>query len=108
LDVDRETEERGEPHRAQHAEGILGEALARLADRADDPGLEIALPPERGDELARFSGRGPWARSDVDWRPPGHGVHREVATCEVLAKAPRQAHVIGTPMVGVIGLVPRA
>ena len=40
--VETEAQARGQHSRAEHADGILDEAHARIADRPDDLALEIA------------------------------------------------------------------
>src|SRR5438309_4991148 len=57
--IDREAEQRREPHGTQHPERVLLEALARLADRADDARVEVALAPERIHELTGLAVRWP-------------------------------------------------
>ena len=49
--LDLEAEHRGEAHGAQHAQAILAEAVAGVADRAEHARLEIALAADVVDEL---------------------------------------------------------
>ena len=59
-----------EAHGAQRAEPVLGEALARVAHRPDEPAGEVGPAAERVAQLVRE-------------RVPGHGVHGEVAPRQV-------------------------
>ena len=49
---------RGEPRRAQHAQRVLLEALARVADRTDHARLDVGLAAEQVDDLLALHGDG--------------------------------------------------
>ena len=50
--LDREAEAGGEAHGAQHAQAVLGDARAGVADRADDAGAQVRQPADEVDHLA--------------------------------------------------------
>ena len=52
-----ELERRDEARRAEDAQPVLGEALLRIADGAEDALGQVAAPVERVDDLARRRGR---------------------------------------------------
>src|SRR5438445_512633 len=79
--VDHESEPRRETHGAQHPQGILREAFARLADGPHHARFEVPLSTEWVDELAGLS---------LQPRAPGHRVHREVAAGKVLVERVRE------------------
>src|SRR5207248_3715774 len=51
LGINSICEAGGKAHRAQHAELIFGKAAMRLADGADDAGLEVTTPPDKVEDL---------------------------------------------------------
>ncbi len=78
---------------AEHPEPILGEALGRLADGADDPLLEVAEAAEGVDE-------------GVGVEVEGDGVDGEVAAGQVLGDLGEVAYLVGAASVGVGALAP--
>ena len=72
--LDQRAQPAGKAHRAQHAQRVLLEALARLPHRADDARREVLLAT-KGIEQAALGVK-------------GHRVHGEVAARQVLAHVP--------------------
>ncbi len=96
--IDRQLESSGEPCRPDQAKGVLGEALAWLADGAEDARVEIRLAADRVDERSA-------AGFEVD-RQPRHRVDREVTPSEVLGQRDAEAHLVGAAPVAVRSLGP--
>ena len=77
-----------ESDRAHQAQGILTEAVAWVADGANEPGLQISQPPEGILDL-------------VCIRIPGHGIDRKIAPLEVGVQIVRVGDFIGVTPIAV-------
>jgi hypothetical protein len=89
--IDREAEARREPHGAQHAQPILGDARARVADGPDGAGGEIGAATDEVDDL-------------VGERIPVERIDGEVAALRVLlGRAEVHGDGPATVDVGVVG-----
>ena len=84
-----ETEPRGEAHGTKKAQMILPKARLRIADRADDAGLQIRPPVGVIQHLARI-------------RIEQQGVNGEVAPLHVLARVLLEANALGMPPVTIL------
>ena len=78
---------RFEARRAEYAQGVFLETLARIAHGSNRSGLDVARAVERVEDAAR--------------RVKGDGVHGEVAPCEVEFDAVDEFHVVGVSRVGI-------
>ena len=85
--LQRKTQLRRKPRRAQHAQRVLGKAGVGVADTAQHPGAQVRLPAERVDQTG---GRG-----------PGHRVDREIPPRQVFLHIGNKAHGVWVAAVAV-------
>jgi len=90
VHLDLEPQFRREAHRAQKAQGILGEALFGFADRADHSRPQVLFASVGIDNR--------------QVRPQRHGVHREIPAGQVLPDRPGEFHRIGVALVRISAL----
>ena len=94
--LDAELEHRREADRPDHPKGVLLESGVRLADGAQDPGVEVE------DAAVRVDERGRLARSCA----PGHRVDREVPASQVDIDRVAELDAVRSPEVGVVMVGP--
>ncbi len=92
VGVDIELERGRQAHGADHPQCVLLEPCRRLADGAQDPRACVEGAAVRVDERVGLS-RAP---------APGHGVHREIATSQVLLDRLAELDVMRTAEVRVV------
>ena len=85
--VDGEAQLGGKSERPKDAQCVLGKALLRCADAADDRGGQIRLPAK-------------WVFQSR-FRAPGHGVDGEIPAGQVLRQGGGEAHGVGMAVVSV-------
>src|SRR5271165_2420622 len=78
----------GEAHGAQHAQLVFCEAQSRVADGADDSGLQIVAAANEVEHLAAY-------------RIEHHSVNGEIAASHILSRVLRKAYLVGMPAIGV-------
>ena len=91
--LDGVAEARGEAHRAQHAQLVLGEAALRIADGADDAGLQVVAAADKIEHAI------------VVQRVHQQAVDGEVAALHVLLRVFGVADAVGMASVGVGAVV---